>query len=138
MSTTHTRATLIQFIRFLGVGVANTLVGLSVIYVAKWFFGAGDVVANATGYAIGLIVSFTLNSRWTFSYQGPRLAAVLKFLGVALVAYGMNLLTVMTAIDGFQINTYVAQALGVPPYTLTSFLLSKFFVFRARPVLRMR
>lgn len=46
----------------------------------------------------------------------------------------MNLLTVMAAIEVFRINTYVAQALGVPPYTLTSFLLSKFFVFRYRKV----
>ena len=134
MHNTPTRTTLIQFIKFLGVGVANTLIGLSVIYATKWFLGAGDVIANATGYAVGLIVSFTLNSRWTFSYRGPRRAAVLKFLGVALIAYGMNLLTVMAAIAVFRINTYVAQALGVPPYTLTSFLLSKFFVFRHRQV----
>ena len=49
MHNTPTRTTLIQFIKFLGVGVANTLIGLSVIYATKWFLGAGDVIANATG-----------------------------------------------------------------------------------------
>lgn len=131
MPPAPTRESILQFIRFLSVGVANTLVGLSIIYAAKWFLAAGDVVANASGYAVGLIVSFTLNSRWTFSYTGPRRAAALKFLGVAAVAYGMNLLTVITAIEMFRINAYVAQALGVPSYTLTSFLLSKYFVFQA-------
>ena len=130
MPPPDTRATtLFQFVKFLGVGIANTLVGLATIYAAKWFLGAGDVAANASGYAVGLIVSFTLNSRWTFSYQGPRQAAALRFLGVAAIAYCMNLLTVMTAIESFGINAYVAQALGVPPYTITSFLLSKYFVF---------
>ena len=63
-----------------------------------------------------------------------------KFLGVgvantlvALVAYGMNLLTVMAAIHYAGLNGYLAQALGIPPYTLTSFLASKYLVFRAGP-----
>ncbi|MEQ1601761.1 MAG: GtrA family protein [Methylophilaceae bacterium] len=122
----------LQFIKFLSVGVANTLVGLSVIYSAKWFFNVGDVAANALGYSVGLLVSFTLNSRWTFAHQGPRLPAMLKFLLVSLVAYGMNLLTVMIAIHYVGLNDYIAQALGIPPYTLTSFFASKYLVFRTK------
>ncbi len=124
-----------QFAKFLSVGVVNTLVGLLVIYSAKWFFNVGDVPANALGYAVGLSVSFTLNSRWTFAHRGPRLPALIKFLLVSLVAYGMNLLTVMVAIHYLGLNDYIAQALGVPPYTLTSFLASKYLVFRIKPEL---
>jgi putative flippase GtrA len=109
------------------------LVGLSVIYAVKWFFHAGDVAANAIGYAAGLVTSFALNSRWTFAYVGPQLPAAIKFLTVALVAYGMNLLTVLIAIRYLGINDYIAQALGIPPYTLTSYLASKYLVFRAKP-----
>lgn len=119
-----------EFARFLAVGVSNTVVGLVIIYSAKWFFHAGDVVANATGYSIGVLWSFALNSRWTFAYRGPRWSALVKFLLVALVAYAMNLLTVMVAINVLAWNTYVAQALGIPPYTLTSYLASKYLVFR--------
>lgn len=121
--------------KFLGVGVVNTLVGLLVIYSAKWFFNFGNVYANALGYSVGLLVSFTLNSRWTFAHRGPRLPALVKFLLVSLVAYGMNLLTVMVAIHYIGLNDYIAQALGVPPYTLTSFLASKYLVFRIKPEL---
>ena len=127
-----------QFAKFLSVGVANTLVGLSVIYAAKWFFNIGDVPANALGYAVGLTVSFTLNSRWTFAHRGPRLPALIKFLLVSLVAYGMNLLTVMVSIHYFGLNDYIAQALGTPPYTLTSYFASKYLVFRNKPELTER
>jgi putative flippase GtrA len=106
------------------------VVGLLVIYACKWFLSFGDVAANACGYGVGLMTSFVLNSRWTFAYRGPRLAALIKFLMVALVAYGMNLLTVWLAIHYAGINGYVAQAMGIPPYTLTSYLASKFIVFR--------
>lgn len=121
--------------RFLSVGVVNTLVGLLVIYAAKWFFNVGDVASNAVGYSVGLLVSFTLNSRWTFAYSGPLSPALAKFLLVALVSYGMNLLTVMVAIHLFGLNDYIAQALGIPPYTLTSYFASKYLVFRSKPVL---
>jgi putative flippase GtrA len=119
-----------EFGRFLSVGMVNMLVGLLVIYACKWFLQAGDVLANATGYAFGLCTSFALNSRWTFNYRGPQLPALVKFLVVAAVAYAMNLATVMLAIHWAGLNDYLAQALGIPPYTLTTYLASKFIVFR--------
>jgi len=122
-----------QLGRFLSVGMLNLVGGLLVIYACKWLFHAGDVAANAIGYGAGLISGFALNSRWTFAYSGPRLPAMIKFLLVALVAYGMNLLTVMMLIRQLELNSYLAQALGIPPYTLTTFLASKFIVFRSRP-----
>ena len=129
MSSAH----LPQLGRFLSVGMLNLVGGLLVIYACKWLFHAGDVAANAIGYGAGLISSFALNSRWTFSYSGPQLPALIKFLLVALVAYGMNLLTVLILIQQLELNSYLAQALGIPPYTLTTFLASKFIVFRVQP-----
>ena len=118
--------------RFLSVGVANTVVGLLVIYAAKWLLRMGDVAANALGYTVGLVVSFALNSRWTFAYQGPSLPALAKFVVVVAVGYAMNLLTVLGAIHLFDVNAYIAQALGIIPYTLTTFFASKYLVFRKR------
>lgn len=123
----------VQFARFLGVGVANTLIALLVIYAAKWLAHVDDVAANALGYGVGLLTSFALNSRWTFAHRGPQWPALARFLLVALVAYGMNLLTVMAAIHWAGLNGYLAQALGIPPYTVTSFFASKYLVFRAGP-----
>ena len=116
--------------RFLIVGVANTLLGLSVIYAAKGFWQLDDVSANIVGYSAGLALSFTLNRHWTFAHVGPRLPAIARFLFVALAAYGLNLVTVMSAISYFGVNSYIAQALGIAPYTLTSYFGSKYFAFR--------
>jgi putative flippase GtrA len=127
------KAHLPQLGKFLSVGMLNMLVGLLVIYACKWFFQIGDAAANAIGYAAGLTTSFTLNSRWTFAYRGRQLPALIKFLLVAAVAYGMNLLTVLVLIHYAGMNGYIAQALGIPPYTLTTYLASKFIVFRSPP-----
>jgi putative flippase GtrA len=120
-----------RFIRFLIVGAANTLVGLSVIFAAKYFFHAGDVLANVAGYSVGICVSFLLNSRWTFSYRGATLPALSKFVVATGIAYGANLLTVVVAIDFFKFNDYFSQALGMPVYTIVAYLASRYVVFRS-------
>ena len=119
-----------QLIRFIEVGVINTLSGLSIIFAAKYFFHAGDVVANLIGYGVGLCISFNLNSRWTFAYEGRQLTAVVKFLLATAVAYGANLLTVIVAIEHLGLNSYLGQAMGMPAYTVTAYLASRYIVFR--------
>ena len=116
-------------LKFLIVGGANTLLGLAIIYLAKWGAGLHDALANFLGYAFGLCLSFLLNKTWTFRYAGPTTAALVRFLLVAAVAYALNLATVMLAIDFFRINSYAAQALGIVPYTAFTYLASRYFAF---------
>lgn len=126
-----------QFIRFVLVGLVNTFAGLSVIFALKYLAQSGDVVANGVGYLVGLTVSFILNRSWTFRHRGRIGPAILRFALVFLVAYGFNLATVLMLIHRLGVNTYFAQAAGLPPYMIVFFLLSKFFAFRddtlARP-----
>lgn len=116
--------------RFAAVGVINTLVGLGTIYAMKWLFGLHDAAANVIGYAAGLCVSFALNRNWTFGDRGRAGPAALRFLGIFCIAYPLNLLCVLGLIEGLGVNAYVAQALGIPPYTTVFYLANRYFVFR--------
>jgi putative flippase GtrA len=118
--------------RFAIVGVVNTIVGLSVIYLCKFVLNLSDVPANVLGYAVGLVVSFYLNSIWTFAYRGLVLLAALRFLMAFLISYGINLATVLILIEKLGVNSYLAQAAGIPAYTVAFYLLSKTFVFGAK------
>lgn len=119
-------------VRFLAVGCVNTVAGLSVIYAAKLFARADDVVANAAGYAVGLTVSFVLNKRWTFGFRGSTMAALPAFLAVFAVAYAANLATVLGLIEWAGVDAYWSQALGVAPYTAIFYLGSRRYVFNSR------
>ena len=120
-----------QAFRFGAVGLANTFTGLLVIYGLKIFANVGDVEANMAGYAVGMTVSFWLNRRWTFGHYGSRSKSAPKFLVTMAIGYLLNLLTVLVALRVFGVNSYVAQALGIAPFTITSFFLCKYWVFRA-------
>jgi len=115
-------------VRFVFVGIANTLIGLSLIFVAKGLLGAGDVVANAFGYGVGMLVSFALNRSWTFVHKGPTGRAFVIFLVVQGVAYSLNLVCVLAMI-GLGVDSYVSQVLGMPPYIVVSYLGSRYFAF---------
>jgi len=116
-------------VRFLIVGIVNTFIGLLIIYVMKWFVGTKDVVANMAGYGCGLGLSFVLNKRWSFQYNGAIGCALLRFLLLIFVSYLFNLGVTLVAIKNFGVNSYLAQALGVAPYTVITYLGSRYLVF---------
>lgn len=122
----------LQFARFVAVGVLNTGVGLACIFAAKALLGWGDLAANVGGYGLGLITSFALNRAWTFRDRGRISPALARFLGAFVMAYLANLATVFGLRDLAGVDSYVAQAAGVVPYTALFFLASRAFVFLDR------
>jgi putative flippase GtrA len=121
----------LSLVRFAVTGVLNTLVGLGTIYALKWFAGMNDTVANLLGYGVGLLVSYLVNSRWTFRYRQALLPVLPQYLLVVLIAYLVNLAVVHWCISGLQLNSYVAQACGVIPYAALSYVLLRCFVFKS-------
>jgi putative flippase GtrA len=123
--------------RFLLVGMGNTIVGLAVIFAAKGIFELGDVTSNAIGYGTGLVVSFSLNRSWTFRHEGTIMRSLVAFILVQVVAYCSNLACVMGMI-AYGVDSYLAQALGIPPYTLISYLGSRYIAFASVSELKIR
>ena len=119
-----------SLIKFFLVGISNTFVGLSAIYLVTWSFGVSASIANAAGYLLGLMVSFVLNKRWTFHHGGPIVPAFIRFIAIFAIAYLANLGTVLILIEQFRVNEYLAQAAGIPPYTILFYLGSRYIAFR--------
>ena len=115
--------------RFLLVGGANTVTGLSVIYGGKMWGGMGDVSANLLGYGVGLTLSYVLNSSFTFRCQNKNWITVVRYIIVFLISYLSNLLFVLLFINAGG-NSYLAHALGMPIYTFMFYYGSKHFAFR--------
>lgn len=111
------------------MGVANTIVGLSVIFFSFHILGFNEYLSNAIGYLVGFCLSFTLNARWTFNYSGKTSTAALRFLSVALISYSLNLLTLHLLLTHTQTPVDVAQIIANVSYFLSGFFLSKHFAF---------
>ena len=118
---------LLEFIRYNLVGIVNTIVGFSIIF-SLMFLGVTPVISNLIGYIIGSILSFYLNSRYTFRAKPTKRDAI-GFFTILFFSYCLNLLTLKWLLD--IINPYLAQFFSAVVYTVSSFLLVKFTVFRS-------
>jgi putative flippase GtrA len=116
--------------RYVVVGAINTVAGLAIIFGLKAFAGAGDVAANLVGYAGAVLLGFALNRRWTFRHAGAVAPALAWYFAVLSVAYLLNLATVLACIHALDLNAYLAQCLGILPYTVIGYCGSRLLVFR--------
>lgn len=115
--------------RFVIVGLANTFTGLLLIFACKGLLGMGDIASNLLGYGVGILLGFLLNKRWTFEDVGRVGPTFARYLAVLALAYIANLATTLYAIDILHLNSYLAQAVGIVPYTMAGYLGSRCFVF---------
>ncbi len=127
-ATSRERPGLGRLLRYMLVGCANTLIGLSVIFLAM-ALGLSPVPANAAGYAVGLIVSYLLNRRFTFRSRVPLGPGALRYAAVVACAYALNLAILLFALNVLAINAYIAQTFGVGVYFVAVYVGSSLFVF---------
>lgn len=119
-----------MLVKYLGVGVINTLFGFGIIF-ALMFFGLSPELSNVAGYSFGVCLSYLLNKFFTFKSRAKKGAEFLKFVISMLTAYILNFITLKVLLE-FQINAYLAQIISGGVYTLSGFLLSKFWAFKER------
>jgi gtrA-like protein len=113
-----------QFLKYLLVGVSNTLLTMAVILVLTALH-TNLYLANACGYLLGIIASFLLNARYTFTQTANR-RRFGKFLLTCAVCYLLNL-GVMRAYLLFDDNAYLCQLCGMGCYTVAGFILNKYW-----------
>lgn len=121
---------IIQFAKYCLVGVVNTLVGLGLIFSLMALVGLSPAASNFIGFAVGIMVSFSLNRAWTFRSAAPIAKSFAYFASVCGAGYFLNLGVLLTAIYLLGINPYVAQVIGVGCYAVFVFLGSRYFAFR--------
>jgi len=119
-----------QLLRYGAVGVINTGLGYAVIFACMYLLGLGAVASNVAGYAVGLIVSYSLNRTFTFRSTGARRAEMVRFLVIFLLAYLANLGVLVALVHTFKLHEGLAQVVSGVVYFGLSYLLNKYYVFR--------
>jgi putative flippase GtrA len=121
-----------QFARFIAIGLVNTAIGFGIFAALQLGAGWSPFAANLTGYAVGWLVSYTLNRRFTFRSGRSHGSAVPRFVFVAALAFGLNALVLFACLELLSFPPLVAQAIAMIAYTLFFYLLSRYVVFNHR------
>lgn len=127
-----------SMLRFLLVGVVNTLVGAGIMFLLYNLAGCSYWLSSAANYIVGGVVSYFLNKYYTFKNTERSWKQVLRFaLNVAvcwLLAYGIAKPLALRLLAGFDENlqTNAAMLAGLCLYTALNYLGQRFFAFRAK------
>lgn len=127
-----------SMLRFLLVGVVNTLVGAGIMFLLYNLAGCSYWLSSAANYIVGGVVSYFLNKYYTFKNTERSWRQVLRFaLNVAvcwLLAYGIAKPLALRLLAGFdeKFQTNAAMLAGLCLYTALNYLGQRFFAFRAK------
>ena len=119
-----------MFFRYILVGLANTAVGYGVILSLQLQFGVHPVGANASGYVVGLFMSFILNRTYTFRSRRSFRTSIPAFAVAAAVSYLINLAVLQFSITVLQLPAAVSQGMAICAYTVSFYLANRYVVFK--------
>jgi putative flippase GtrA len=119
-----------QLIRFLVVGVGNTLISL-VVYRVLLAFGTPYVVAAPIAFAAGAVNGYVFNRRWTFAARDTTRARVL-YVVIQVVGAVATTLLVWLFVQVAGLGEFFAYVATIPPVTLCMFAANRLWTFRER------
>lgn len=130
----------IKLLKFLAVGVLNTLFSALVMFLLYNLAGFGYWGSSAVSYVLGAILSFFLNKKFTFQNEDSLWKTALRFaLSVAvcyLLAYSIAKPLITWALAGMQLETSAVEQIsmlgGMVLYTLFNYVAQRFFAFREK------
>ena len=124
--------------KFAMVGVINTIVGTTVMFVFYNFFHFSYWVSSASNYIIGSIISYLLNKNFTFRFKEQKYWSLLRFvlniLTCYLLAYGIAKPVMHWILTGFSqtIQGNVSMMLGMGLFVVFNYLGQRFFTFKKK------
>lgn len=124
-----------KLLKFIVVGVINTLVGMAIMFGLYNWAGCSYWISSAANYVLTSILSFFLNKYFTFGNKEKSLSQVLRFvLNIAvcyLVAYGVAKPLTFAVLGGVneQLRTNAAMLVGMCLFTGLNYFGQRFFAF---------
>ena len=123
-------------IKFLMVGVINTLVGTGVMFLLYNVFSASYWVSSAANYIVGSVVSYFLNKYFTFQNKEKSMVQVLKFVVnisiCYLVAYGgaKPLVRYLLLSSNEKVQDNISMLIGMGLFVVLNYFGQRFIVFK--------
>jgi putative flippase GtrA len=123
----------VQLAKFSAVGATGYVINLAVYTALLRGAGFHYTLAATCSFLVAVTNNYIWNRLWTFQADRGHVGwQGLRFLVVALVAYGANL-ALLSGLIALNLDKVVAQAIAVVLVTPLNFVGNKLWSFRSRP-----
>lgn len=120
-----------QSLKFIIVGILNTIVGFAAYAAFIHFMHDNYLQALIFSHVVGVLHSYVWNNKWTFQQKGYDAKSAMKFISVYAVTFLVNLFLLTLLVDTIGMNKLIAQAMALFLTTVVSFFGHKFWSFRS-------
>ena len=118
-----------QFIKFVIVGVINTIVGYG-SYSLLIYLNLNYIIANTISTIIGITNSYILNTKITFNESKRDAKTPFKFVSVYFISYIVGTFNLTILIKRLSVNSYIAGLCNIFVTTIISYFGHKYFSFK--------
>ncbi|MGN0517802.1 MAG: GtrA family protein [Acutalibacteraceae bacterium] len=125
----------VKLLKFLLVGVFNTIVGAGIMFLLYNLAGCSYWVSSASNYVVGSILSYFLNKYITFQNKDNSFRQIIKFVINILVCYGVAygiakpLVKMVLSTQSESLRDNVAMLVGMCLFTGLNYFGQRFFAF---------
>lgn len=126
------------FYRFLVVGIINTIIGTSVMFIAFNVFGVSYWGSTLLNYLIGSIISYLLNKYYTFKQMDKSLREIILFIVNIAVCYflsyflAIRIIEVLFAQRSEIFISNVSMVVGMCLFVVLNYIGQRLFVFKIK------
>lgn len=123
-------------IKFIIVGIINTVVGTSVMFILYNIFSVGYWMSSAANYIIGSIVSYFLNKYFTFQNREKSFKQIILFvINISLcylIAYGVAKPMVAFILNQYneKIQGNISMLVGMGLFVILNYFGQRLVAFR--------
>lgn len=124
------------FLRFVIVGIINTIFGTGVMFLFYNLFNASYWISSSANYFFGSILSYYLNKKYTFQNKDKSIKLVGKFIinicVCYLMAYGIARPLIKLILTGYSKNVQenMAMLIGMILFIMFNYIGQRFFAFK--------
>ena len=128
----------ITFLKFVLVGIANTVFGMAIMFILYNAFGVNYWISSAANYVCGSILSYFLNKYFTFQNKEKSFAVIVRFIiNITIcyfIAYGVAKPFVSYIFSGYgtKIQDNVAMLAGAGLFMILNYFGQRFFAFKEK------
>lgn len=118
--------------RFAAAGLLNTLIGVLITLTLDIGFHVKPALANAAGYAVGLVVSWFLQQRFVFRSQANGWDTKIRWATTIAAAFVLNqaaLAAMPMLVGDAPLARTFSQLVAMGTYTIFQFIVMRLWVF---------
>lgn len=126
------------FLKFIVVGVINTLFGTAIMFAFYNILGLSYWISSAANYVFGSILSYFLNKNFTFQNNEKGIAPIARFVvNITIcyaIAYGVAKPVVAFLLQNgsTRVRENLAMLVGMGLFVCLNYCGQRFFAFRKR------